>query len=128
MREQLTKDSAKVMQDANDKCEEKLRLLRAESKKAAPGSNSTCLWIISSSSKESSGAEELVHCHKDLRETQIKSLQKDEEIQSLELHIHMLRGIMQFMGWNFLPRLKRVLRLLHLQQKTCLHVSEILVL
>ncbi len=33
-----------------------------------------------------------------LRETQIRSLQKDEEIQALEMHIHALRDIIQTQG------------------------------
>ena len=41
-----------------------------------------------------SGAEELAQCQRDLRDAQIRSLLKDDEIQALELHIHILKGLM----------------------------------
>jgi hypothetical protein len=116
-------DMAKVMQEANDKREEELHLLRAENKKAAIDQALLVsdFQLFKRKHAAPSGAEELAQCQKDLRDAQIRSLLKDDEIQALELHIHMLRGLMQTHGMILLhPRLQRVLRLLHLRQKTCL--------
>ena len=47
-----------------------------------------------------SGAEELAQCQKDLREAQIRSLRKDDEIAALDLHIHMLKGLIYGHPWD----------------------------
>ncbi len=38
-----------------------------------------------------------------LRDAQIKSLRKDDEIAALELHIHMLKGLMHMHGMDIPP-------------------------
>ncbi len=100
MREQLKKDSAelaKVMQETYDKREVELRQLRTENQKAAIDQAllvSDFHQLFKRKNAAPSGAEELAQCQRDLRDAQIRSLLKDGEIQALELHIHMLKGLM----------------------------------
>jgi hypothetical protein len=99
MREQLTKDStvlAKVMQEVHDKREVEPRQLRTENKKAAIDQVLLLsdFQLFKRKNAAPSGAEELAQCQRDLRGGQIRSLLKDDEIQALELHIHMLKGLM----------------------------------
>jgi hypothetical protein len=108
MREQLTKDStvlAKVMQETHDKREVELRQLRAENKKSAIdlSLHISDFQLYQRKNAAPSGAEELAQCMKDLRDAQIKSLQKDDEITALELHIHMLKGLMHTHGMDIPP-------------------------
>ena len=108
MREQLTKDStvlAKVMQETHDKREVELKQLRAENKKSAIdlALHISDFQLYQRKNAAPSGAEELAQCKKDLRDAQIKSLSKDDEIQALELHIYMLKGLMQTHGMDIPP-------------------------
>ena len=75
---------AKVMQEANDKREEEIRLLKAENKKTTLAQSLLVsdFRLFKRKHAAPSGAEELAQCQKNLRDTQIRSLQKDEEIQS----------------------------------------------
>ncbi len=103
MREQLTKDStvlAKVMQ-----CEVELRQLRAENKKSAIdlALHVSDFQLYKLKNAAPSGANELAQCQRDLRDAQIRSLLKDDEIQALELHIHMLKGLMHTHGMEIPP-------------------------
>jgi hypothetical protein len=103
MREQLTKDStvlAKVMQETHDKREVELKQLRAENKKSAIdlALHVSDFQLYKLKYAAPSGADELAQCQKDLQDTQIRSLQKDDEIQALDLHIHMLKGLMHIHG------------------------------
>jgi hypothetical protein len=108
MREQLNKDStilAKVMQEVHDKHEDELRSLRAENKKAAieQALLVSDFQLFKRKNAAPSEAEELVQCQRDLRDAQIRSLLKDDEIQALELHIHMLKGLMHTHGMELPP-------------------------
>ncbi len=108
MREQLTKDStvlAKVMQEVHDKREVELRQLRAENKKSAIdlALHLSDFQLFKRKNAAPSEAEELAQCQKDLRDAQIRSLLKDDEIQALELHIHMLKGLMYTHGMEIPP-------------------------
>jgi hypothetical protein len=120
MREQLTKDStvlAKVMQETHDKREVELKQLRTENKKSAIdlALHISDFQLYQRKYAAPSGAEELTQCKKELRDAQMKSLLKDDEIQALELHIHMLKGLMHTHGRMLLPLL------LHLRQITHPH-------
>ncbi len=108
MREQLTKDStvlAKVMQETHDKREVELKHLRAENKKASIdlALHISDFQMYQRKYAAPSGAEELTQCKKELRDAQMKSLLKDDEIQALELHIHMLKGLMHTHGMDIPP-------------------------
>jgi hypothetical protein len=108
MREQLTKDLtvlAKVMQEVHDKREVELRSLRAENKKSAIDLALLLsdFQLFKRKSAAPSGAEELAQCQRDLRDAQIRSLVKDDEIQALESHIHMLKGLMHAHDIALLP-------------------------
>jgi hypothetical protein len=108
MKEQLKKDStvlAKVMQETHDKREVEFRQLRAENKKSAIdlALHVSDFQLFKLKNAAPSGAEELAQCQKDLRDTQIRSLLKDDEIQALELHIHMLKGLMHIHGMEIPP-------------------------
>jgi hypothetical protein len=108
MREQLKKDStdlAKVMQETHDKREDELRLLRAKNKKAAIDQALLVsdFQLFKRKNAALSGAEELAQCQRDRRDAQIRSLLKDDEIQALELHIHMLKGLMHTHGMELPP-------------------------
>ncbi len=108
MREQLKKDSAdmaKVMQETHDKREDERRLLRTENKKAAIDQALLVsdFQLFKRKNAAPSGAEELAQCQRDLRDAQIRSLLKDDEIQALELHIHMLKGLMHTHGMELPP-------------------------
>jgi hypothetical protein len=92
MREQLTEDStvlAKVMQETHDKREVELKQLRAENKKSAIdlALHISDFQMYQRKHAAPSGAEELAQCQKDLRDAQIRSLRKDDEIAALDLHI-----------------------------------------
>jgi hypothetical protein len=108
MREQLKQDSAdmaKVMQETHDEREDELRLLRTENKKAAIDQALLVsdFQLFKRKNASPSGAEELAQCQRDLRDAQIRSLLKDDEIQALELHIHMLKGLMPIHGMELPP-------------------------
>jgi hypothetical protein len=108
MREQLKKDStvmANVMQETHDKREVELRQLRTENKKSAIdlALHISDFQLFQRKNAAPSGAEELAQCNKDLRDAQIKSLRKDDEITALELHIHMLKGLMHTHGMDIPP-------------------------
>ncbi len=103
MREQLTKDStvlAKVMQEAHNKREVEVKQLRADNKKSAIdlALQISDFQMYQRKHAAPSGAEELAQCQKDLRDAQIRSLRKDDEIAALDLHIHMLKGLMATHG------------------------------
>ncbi len=108
MKEQLTKDStvlAKVMQETHDKREVELRQLRAENKKSTIdlALHISDFQLFKMKNAAPSGAEELAQCQKDLRDAQIRSLLKDDEITALELHIYMLKGLMYNHGMEIPP-------------------------
>jgi hypothetical protein len=108
MREQLKKDLtvlAKVMQETHDKREVELRQLRAENKKSAIdlALHVSDFQLYKLKYAAPSGEDKLAQCQRDLRDTQIRSLIKDDEIQALGTHIHMLKGLMYTHGMDIPP-------------------------
>ena len=93
------------MQETHDKREVELRQLRAENKRPAIdlALHISDFQIYQRKHAAPSGAEELAQCKRDLRDVQMKSLLKDDEIQALELHIHMLKGLMHTHGMDIPP-------------------------